>query len=138
MATIIKVPALRVVSKHDGFRRTDRAWSKEATTVKLSELSEEDIKAIKEEPMLVVTEVEIDEEIAEPVKADGNQAGTTPEDDSVRIAEIMAAISTLDKGDKSLWKNDGAPNTTAITALTGWSVSAAERDAAWSQINTAV
>ena len=65
MAKVNKVPALSVVSKHEGFRRTDRAWSTSPTVVKLSELSEDEIKAIKEEKMLIVTEVEVDEESAD-------------------------------------------------------------------------
>ncbi len=55
-----KVPALRVISKRDGFRRGGRAWSKEETTVKLSELSDEQVSQIKGESMLEVEEVEID------------------------------------------------------------------------------
>lgn len=137
MATVIKVPALRVVSKHEGFRRTDRAWSKEAITVKLSELSEEEIKAIKEEPMLIVTEVEVEVEVEVEAEEGTGGAKTAPVDDAERLAAIVSAIASLNKDDKSLWKNDGAPNTTAITAITGWSVSALERDAAWSQINPA-
>lgn len=133
MAKVINVPALRVISKHEGFRRTDRVWGKEAITVKLSELSDEEIKAIKEEPMLIVTEVEVEVEVEE------GTGGTksAPADGAERMAAIVSAIGSLNKDDKSLWKNDGAPNTTAIIALTGWTVSAAERDAAWSQINPA-
>lgn len=64
MAKVKKVPALSVVSKHDGFRRTNRAWRTSPTVVKLSELSVDEIKAIKEEPMLIVTEIEVDEEFS--------------------------------------------------------------------------
>jgi len=60
----VKVPALSVVSGREGFRRAGRAWGKEATVVKLSELSKEQIRQIKGEALLAVTEVEIDEEIA--------------------------------------------------------------------------
>lgn len=61
----VKVPALRVVSGRDGFRRAGRAWNKEATVVKLSELSKDQIKQIKSEALLTVTAVEVDEEVAE-------------------------------------------------------------------------
>lgn len=61
----IKVPALSVVSGREGFRRAGRAWGKEATVVKLSELSKDQIKQIKGEALLAVAEVEIDEEVAE-------------------------------------------------------------------------
>ena len=65
-----KFPALSVVSRRNGFRRAGRAWSKEPTTVKLSDLTEDQIDAIKEESMLIVTEVEIDEEVE---SSDSNQ-----------------------------------------------------------------
>lgn len=58
-ARIATVPALSVQSAREGFRRAGRAWSKEATVVVLSELSEEQIDQIKNETVLTVTEVEI-------------------------------------------------------------------------------
>lgn len=60
----VKVPALSVVSGREGFRRAGRAWGKEATVVRLSELSKDQIKQIKGEALLTVSEVEIDEEVA--------------------------------------------------------------------------
>ena len=60
----VKVPALSVVSGREGFRRAGRAWGKEVTVVKLSELSKEQIKQIKGEALLDITEVEVDEEVA--------------------------------------------------------------------------
>lgn len=60
----VKVPALVVTSAREGFRRGGRAWSKKETTVKLSELSKEQIAQIKAESLLKVAEVEIDEEVA--------------------------------------------------------------------------
>lgn len=62
--TVIKAPALSVVASRDGFRRAGRAWSREATVVKLSELSDEQIEQIEGEALLTVTEVEVDEEVA--------------------------------------------------------------------------
>lgn len=55
-----KAKALSIKSSREGFRRAGRAWSKEATTVPLSELTKEQIKQIRCEPMLDVTDVEID------------------------------------------------------------------------------
>lgn len=60
----VKVPALSVVSGREGFRRAGRAWGKEATVIKLSELSKEQIKQIKGEALLTVSEVEVDEVVA--------------------------------------------------------------------------
>lgn len=60
----VKVPALSVVCDREGFRRAGRAWGKEATVVKLSELTKEQIAQIKGEALLTVTEIEVDEEVA--------------------------------------------------------------------------
>ena len=59
-----KVPALSVVSSRDGFRRGGRAWSRQETVVKLSELTKQQIAQIKGEPLLTVSEVEVDEEVS--------------------------------------------------------------------------
>lgn len=61
----VMVPALSVVSARAGFRRAGRAWGKEASVVKLSDLTNEQIKQIKGESLLTVTEVEIEEQAAE-------------------------------------------------------------------------
>ena len=50
--------ALRVIAKQDGFRRAGRAWSGE-TVVPLSELSDEQIEQLENEPKLVVIETEL-------------------------------------------------------------------------------
>lgn len=60
---IVQVPALSVVSGREGFRRAGRAWGKEATVVKLSELSKDQIAQIKGEALLTVAAVEVDEEV---------------------------------------------------------------------------
>lgn len=50
---------LEVISTRDGFRRAGFAWSREAQTVPLSALTEEQIEQLKNEPMLTVREIEI-------------------------------------------------------------------------------
>ena len=63
----------------------------------------------------------------------GNSAstGTTaPEDPALRLEAIRTAIGKMDKEDASLWTNDGKPKTDAVSAIVGWPVTAAERDAA--------
>jgi len=59
----VKVKALSVKSSVAGFRRGGRAWGKDETTVKLSELNKEQIAQIRGEKLLTVTEVEVDEEV---------------------------------------------------------------------------
>lgn len=66
-AKIVKVPALSVVASRAGFRRGGFAWGKEATVVKLSDLSDVQIAQIEGEDLLTVTEVEVDEEVAEEI-----------------------------------------------------------------------
>lgn len=63
----------------------------------------------------------------------GDGSGTpaaAPTDPAERLAAIRAAVSQLDKEDASLWTGAGKPKTEAIVAITGWPVTAAERDAA--------
>jgi hypothetical protein len=51
---------LKVVSAVEGFRRGGRAFGREATVVPLSELTNEQLDAIKGEPSLAVVEVDIE------------------------------------------------------------------------------
>lgn len=57
-----KVKALQVVAKVENFRRGGRVFSRTETTVALDELTAEQIKQIKDEPLLAVSEVEVDAE----------------------------------------------------------------------------
>lgn len=52
-----KQPCLEVRSATEGFRRAGRAWGKAPTVVPVSELTKEQIAALKAEPNLVVAEV---------------------------------------------------------------------------------
>jgi hypothetical protein len=51
-------PGLEVTSKMDGFRRAGIAWTKTPTFVALSDLTDEQVAQIKNEPELTVTEVD--------------------------------------------------------------------------------
>ncbi len=51
---------LQVTAKRDGFRRAGIEFNG-TNTLPMSELTEDQVEAIKAEPMLVVTEVDIDE-----------------------------------------------------------------------------
>lgn len=44
---------------------------------------------------------------------------------------IVEAIGKLDKENIDLWLKDGKPDTNAIAKITGWPVTATERDAAY-------
>ena len=65
-----------------------------------------------------------------PAAAPNNGAPEVPEDPAVRLEAIRAAIGQLNKEDAALWTAGGKPKTEAIAAITGWPVTAAERDAA--------
>lgn len=58
-----------------------------------------------------------------------------PTDPAARIAAIVTAIGQIDAADTTLFTGAGVPKTESITAITGWPVTAKERDAAWQQIN---
>ena len=51
---------LQIVARPASFMRCGRQFTAEPTTIALSELSAEEVQRLKDEPMLVVTEVDID------------------------------------------------------------------------------
>lgn len=53
------VKGLRVVGRSEGFRRAGRAFGAEPVDIVLSDLSKEQIKALREERQLVVTDIEL-------------------------------------------------------------------------------
>lgn len=55
-----KAKALQIVSARAGFRRAGFAFGKEPTTLLVSDLTAEQIKQLKREPLLAVSEVEVD------------------------------------------------------------------------------
>lgn len=65
-----------------------------------------------------------------PAAAPDTGTQTAPEDPAVRLESIRAAVGHLDKENAALWTAGGKPKTEAIAAITGWPVTAAERDAA--------
>lgn len=85
--------------------------------------------------------IELDDKQAEAliackaIEADGKAAVVAPTDPAERQAAIVAAIATLDADNGDLWLKDGKPNADAINAVLGYTVTAAERNAAWAEIN---
>src|SRR5450759_1097164 len=65
----------------------------------------------------------------------GDAAGEPPTDAAKRKTAITIAIAQLDPNNGDLWLRDGKPDTLAIAAITGWSLSAAERNEAWTALN---
>lgn len=60
MAVVKKQPGLRVSSRPVTFRRAGLAFTREPQDVLLSELTKEQIKAIRDEPLLAVADIEIE------------------------------------------------------------------------------
>ena len=53
------VPGIRVVAKTDAFRRCGRAWAKAGTDLPVANLKKADLAALRAEPNLTVTDIEI-------------------------------------------------------------------------------
>jgi hypothetical protein len=64
------------------------------------------------------------------VAAPAEDAPIIPTDPVIRHDAIIAAISQLDTANADLWLKDGKPAIEAIAAITGWSPTSAERNAA--------
>jgi len=56
------IKALKVISRRDSFRRAGFEFTGEAKTLPLDELTDDQVEALKTEPLLVVNEVEIEPE----------------------------------------------------------------------------
>lgn len=95
---------------------------------------------LKSEQMLEVSETRPDD-FVEPSAGDSAtqpestapESGTpaaVPTDPAERLAAIRVAIGQLDTSDPALFTASNKPKTEALAALTGWPVTAAERDAA--------
>lgn len=99
-------------------------------------------KRLEEEQMLEVSEkqpMDYEEQVPNAADPAGNKPlaavvsgapAAAPEDPAERYAAIKTAIANLDKADATAWTKGGSPKTEAIEAITGWPVTAAERDAA--------
>lgn len=61
--------ALRVVARRDSFRRAGYAFSAEPRTIPLAELTKEQINMLRNDPLLVVMDVELPEEPGTPASA---------------------------------------------------------------------
>lgn len=64
----------------------------------------------------------------------GDAPSNVPTDAAERLAAITTAISQLDPNNTDQWLKDGKPSGEAIAAVLGWSITAAERNAAWATL----
>lgn len=100
---------LSIVSRVDGFRRAGRAWSATATEVDSEEFDAGQLRALREDPVLIVTEA----------------AAVQP-----RAERVAAAVADV-AADPARCAKNGKPHLAAVRDAAGLSVTAAERDAAW-------
>lgn len=108
-----------------------RAWQK-------VEVDAATAKRLEEEQMLEVSADVPADYVAEAAAAPAAEnIPVVPTDPAERAATIKTAIGTLNVDNASLWKKDGSPNIAAIVSVLGWEITAAERDAAWSDIQGA-
>ncbi|WP_435626977.1 hypothetical protein [Candidatus Ferrigenium straubiae] len=130
MATIMYV-RVHPKSGQTKFFRCGIGFTKEWQKVEVDAATE---KRLKEEQMLEVSETEPEGYSAGQQDAGQGNAPVVPTDPAERIAAIKDAIGKLDKADAALWTNSGMPKVPAISAVIGWEITAAERDAAWAEI----
>lgn len=94
------------------------------------EVDEDDVPSLLADGLVAFSEMSLPpERSALSVSSSKNQ----------RTMDLMEAIESLDKDDKSLWTRDGKPKTEAIEALEGvnYSVTATLRDDIWNDMKAA-
>lgn len=67
--------------------------------------------------------------------ADAIEEGAAATDGEQRRKDIGLAIGMLDQANPEHWLKDGRPNVTAVSAVSGLTVTAEERDAVWASLN---
>lgn len=77
-----------------------------------------------------------DTEVAELTKLGtiGDIEPSAQDSQALRLDTIVAAIGQMDKENADLWLKDGKPSTEAIVLITGFAITADERNAAWALI----
>ncbi len=118
-------------SGQEKFFRCGMGFTREWEPVEVDAATE---KRLKEEQMLEVSETEPEGYAAGQQDAGQGNAPIVPTDPAERIAAIKDAISHLAAADSSMWTSSGLPKVPAIVVVTGWEITAAERDAAWAEI----
>ncbi len=105
----------------------------------LVEVDDATAARLREEQMLEVSDTQPDDYVAPVAAADADTTTNTtsaPQELSAeeRLAAIKEAITGLDADIAANWTESGAPVITAIKAVVGFTVTAAERDAVWAEI----
>lgn len=95
----------------------------------------EDIEIDEQTALQLIEAKVIDPDSGAPSQAKPGSANTGPSDPEQRLAAIVEAVGELDPKNEDLWLRDGKPDAAALSSALGWTVKAAERDAAWQAIN---
>lgn len=128
---------LRITAKRAGFRRAGMAHPDTPVDHKLSDLSKEQIEALKAETMLIVQEIE--GEAPKPGKqpkptGDGSPPTADAPKGPARAEAIAAAVRGLEAENPAHFTKGGEPKVEAIEAAAGFQISGDERDAAWATV----
>lgn len=105
-----------------GYRRGGVSLVQGPNVFDVDRFNEEQLEQLRNDPRITLAEGAAAETV-ETNTGDETQGAMAAE----RLAELVTHIGTLDKGDASLWKEDGPPKASAYPKGT----TAEERDAAW-------
>lgn len=127
------VPVLMVVSRQpNGYRRAGLAFNKGDNHLPLAELSDEQVAAIKADTRLKVFETSMAVDSTGSLDIPNGDPSLTSQDTTAPVPLSFAeAIAKLDKANNEHFTSSGKPQCSALEALMGQPISAAERDAQW-------
>ncbi len=127
------VPVLMVVSRQpNGYRRAGLAFNKGDNHLPLAELSDEQVAAIKADPRFKVVETSMAVDSPGSLDIPNGDTSLTNQDTTAPVLLSFAeAIAKLDKANNEHFTSGGKPQCSALEALMGQPISAAERDAQW-------
>lgn len=119
-------PKQKNTSRFRAGRKFGKAWTE------LDGIDAATLASLKADQMLQVSDTLPADFAAEKVPGgdDNPTDKAVPTDPAVRLDAIKNAIKAMDAFEPSLFTADGKPKTSEIEKLTGWPVTAAERDAA--------
>lgn len=120
---------LRITAKRAGFRRAGLAHPDTPVDHKLADFTDEQVKALKAETMLIVSEVEGKATQAAPA-ANASPGGDAPKG-LEREAAILDAVRGLETENPKHFTKGGEPKVEAIEAAAGFQISGDERNGAW-------
>lgn len=128
-----QVSVLMVVSRQpNGYRRAGLAFNKGDNPLSLAELSDEQVAAIKADTRLKVFETSMAVDSTGSLDIPNGDPSLTSQDTTAPVPLSFAeAIAKLDKANNEHFTSSGKPQCSALEALMGQAISAAERDAQW-------